>query len=342
MRAQPAVGADPATGRSRFATGLLVATVTPLVLAPLLAPSRGSGIAPTIGILVVVAYAGHVAVTGWLWTVPDVRQTVRTHRMRLIGVPVTLVVVAAVLALVLPGHLVGCLLLGFFAWQFRHFQHQNLGLVKLIATKWADERLTNPEGWLIAIAGWCGIGGLIARPSLLGLPTVVAPPLVTGPVFHLAMVAYATCAIAAIVVAIHGRRAAPVAAANLTAVLFVAPVFLFQSAQAAVTGMVIAHGLQYLWMVRCRSRQARIAESRSGWRNTLAVIAVAVLGGALLEAISEVHSTQGGVLRVLYGGYFGIVMAHFVVDGALWRRTIRPEGPPLSRLPLATPAHERV
>jgi hypothetical protein len=341
MRPQPAVGADPVTGRSRFTAGLVVATVTPLVLAPLLAPSRGRGTSEIIGILVVVAYAGHVAVTGWLWSVPDVRLTVRTQPMRLIGVPVSLVLVAAILAMVLPGHLLGCLLLGFFAWQFSHFQRQNLGLVKLIATKWAAEPLTNPESRLVAVAGWCAMGGLIARPSLLGLPTVVVPRLVAGPMFHLAMVAYTTCTIAAVIVAIRRRRAVPVAAAYLTSVLFVAPVFLFQSAQAAVAGMVVAHGLQYLWVVRCRSRQARMTESRTGWQNTLAVIAVAVLGGSMLTAISEVHLAQGSVLNVLYGAYLGIVMAHFVVDGALWRRTIRPEGASPPRWALPLPAHGR-
>jgi hypothetical protein len=234
------------------------------------------------------------------------------------------------------------MLLGFFAWQFSHFQRQNLGLVTLIATKWAAEPLTDPERRLIAIAAWCGIGGLIARPSLLGLPAVVAPPLVTGPVFHLAMVAYTACTIAAVIVAIRRRPTVPVAAAYLISVLFVAPVFLFQSAQAAVAGMVVAHGLQYLWMVRGRSRQARIAESRTGWQNTLAVIAVAVVGGSLLEAISEVHSAQGSVLRILYGAYFGIVMAHFVLDGALWRRTTRPEGASSPRWLLPSAAHGRV
>lgn len=342
MRHPPVVGADPGTGRSRFAAGLAAATVTPLVLAPLMAPSRGSGTSQFMGILVVVAYAGHVAVTGWLWAVADVRQTVRAHPIRLVGLPVTLVLVAAVLALDMPGHVLGWLLLGFFVWQFSHFQRQNLGLVKWIATKWAAEPLTNPEQRLIALAGWCGIGGLIARPSLLGLPTVVVPPLVAGAEVQLAMVAYTTCTIAAVIVAIRRRRAVPVAAAYLTSVLFVAPVFLFQSAQGAVTGMVVAHGLQYLWVVRFRTRQARITEFRAGWQNTLAVIAVAILGGSLLEAMSEVHSSHGSVLRILYGAYFGIVMAHFVVDGALWRRTIRPEGAWPRRWALPTPAHGRL
>jgi hypothetical protein len=319
-----------------------MATVTPLVLAPLLSPGRGHGTSVVIGVLVVVAYAGHVAATGWLWSVPEVRRTVRTHRIRLVGVPVALVAAAAVLAVVVPGQLLGYALLGFFGWQFSHFRRQNLGLVQLIAAKWAAEPLTQGERRLIALVGWCSIGGLIARPSLLGVPTAVLPPPVTGPLFDLAIMAYATCTIAALTVTLRRRRAAPVAAAYLMAVLFVAPVFLFQTAQAAVAGMVVAHGLQYLWMVRCRSRQARVTESRTGWQSTLAVIAVAVVGGSSLEAISEVHSAQGSGLRVLYGAYFGIVMGHFVVDGTLWRRTSRSKDGSPQRWSLSSPAHGRV
>jgi hypothetical protein len=333
--------ADLPNGRGRFILGLMIATVTPLVLAPLLPHGRGHGTSELIGVLVVVAYAGHVAVTGWLWTVPDVRQTVRTHPVRLVGAPVALVLVAAVFALVLPGPLLGYALLGFFGWQFNHFQRQNLGLVQLIATKWVVDPLTHGERRLIALVGWCGIGGLIARPWLLGVPTVGFPPFVAGPLFGVAITAYTTCTIAASTVAIRRRRSPPVAAAYLTAVLFVAPLFIFQTAQAAVAGMVVAHGLQYLWMVRCRSRQARVTASRTGWHSTLAVIALAIVGGSSLEAISEVHSAQSSGLRILYGVYFGVVMAHFVIDGTLWRRTSQPkEGAPRWLLPI--PAHERV
>ena len=322
-RPQLAVEADPSTGRSRFTAGLGLATVTPLALAPLLAPSRGTS--QVFGVLVVVAYAGHIAVTGWLWTVPDVRQNTLRRPMRLVAVPVALVVVAAALALALPGRLLEWVLLGFFAWQFSHFQRQNLGLVTMIGTKWAAEPLRKLERRLVVVGGWCGTGALIARPSLLGLPNVIVPRLLAGSMVTLAAVAYTTLAIAAVVGTLHVGRPLPVRAAYLTSVLFVAPVFLFQSAQGAVAGMVVAHGLQYLWGVRCRSCQAQTVEARAGWKTTFAVVLLAVLGGSLLEAMSELHSAQSSILRLLYGAYLGIVMAHFAVDGVLWRRP-RPPG----------------
>lgn len=325
MRPRRAVVAESPTGRNRFAAGLALSTVGPLALAPVLAPGGGSGTSEVLGVLVVVAYAGHIAVTGWLWTVPDVRLTVRNRPARLIVVPAMLIAVAVAVAVSVPGHVLSSLLLGFFVWQFSHFQRQNLGLVKLITNKWEAEPLGNTEGRLVTIVGWCGIAALIARPALLGLAGVNLPIVENGVVVHLAAMVFATCTAAVVVGALRSRRPLPVSASYLLAVLFIAPVFLFHSAQAAVTGMVVAHGLQYLWIVRWRSRQARIAASSARWQATVAVIVGAVLGGSLLEAMSELHSAQDAVLRALYGGYLGVVMAHFSVDAVLWRRPTRNE-----------------
>jgi hypothetical protein len=45
---------------------------------------------------------------------------------------------------------------------------------------------------------------------------------------------------------------------------------------------------------------------------------VAIAGGAILEATSHLHSA-GPAGRILFGGYLGAVMAHFVIDAGLWR-----------------------
>ena len=321
---------------------MAVATIAPLVLAPLLAPGAGARTNEVLGFLLVVAYAGHLPVTGWLWTLSDVRATVRARRFRLVVVPATLVVVAAVAALVLSPRLLEWLLLGFFAWQFTHFQRQNLGLVALIAGKWHAPSPTAFERRLIAAAGWCGTAGLIARPGLLGLARLDSSSGVTTAVVRLAASGFLICAVAALITAAVSDRPAPVTCAQLGAVLFMAPVFLFTAPDAAVAGMVIAHGLQYLWVVGWRCRAARHPDAVGRWRGALCLTALAIVGGALLSAMSDLHAARVPGLRVLYGAYFGIVMAHFAIDGVLWRR---PAGAtqPVARSPVLVPsgAHGR-
>jgi hypothetical protein len=303
-----------------FTAGLALATFTPLVLAPLLAPRNGRGTAETLGVLVVVVYSGHLAVTGWLWTVPRVQQTVRSRPWRLVVLPALLVVLGTLTVLTTTAQVLEWLLLGFFAWQFVHFQRQNLGLVKLVANKWNAEPLTVPECRILAVVGWCGIAELFAHPTLLDLSRLSLTPVLTGPMRSLALVGLGICTVAGAISAFRSRRPAPVAGAYLTAVLFVVPLFLFKTAAAAVTGMVVAHGLQYLWAVGWRSHAERRLSRLEGWLAAGAIAVVATAGGALLAAMSELRSAHTGGVRTLYGVYLGIVMAHFALDAVLWRR----------------------
>ncbi len=267
----------------------------------------------------VVAYAGHLAVTGWLWTVPSVRQIVRTRPGRLVLLPAMLVAAGALVGLTTPVNAINWLLVGFFVWQFTHFQRQNLGLVTLVGAKWCATPLTALERRLVVIAGYCGTAVLIARPVLLGLPDHTMTTSLTGPVVRLAMAGLVVCAICTTIASVRQKRPMPVVTAQLAAVSFFVPVFVFESAPAAVTGMVVAHGLQYLWVVGCRSHSGRPRGRFEGWRAAAAVASVAVVGGSLLEAMSELRFAQASGIRMLYGAYLGVVMAHFVVDGTVWR-----------------------
>src|SRR5437764_1245561 len=85
-------------------------------------PSRG------LQWLLFVASSVHVASTGWFFTLPEVRAHAGAHKGRYVVGPAILVATTAVTAvLVAPGRFTW-LLLGFFGWQFFHFQKQNLGM----------------------------------------------------------------------------------------------------------------------------------------------------------------------------------------------------------------------
>jgi hypothetical protein len=122
--------------------------------------------------------------------------------------------------------------------------------------------------------------------------------------------------------------------AYLTCLLFFAPAFVFGSPYAAVAGMTIAHGLQYLLLVTLiaggaqasadsASPEAGICASTASprlWRVVrLALLAnVAFIGGAALSGASHLHSADPAG-RLIFGAYLGVVMSHFVIDAGLWR-----------------------
>jgi len=102
----------------------------------------------------------------------------------------------------------------------------------------------------------------------------------------------------------------------LFSLLFSLPVFVFASPYAAVGGMTIAHGFQYLLLVGL----VTVGGGRGATRIlTLAIWCnLALIGGALLSGASHLHGS-GPAFRLLFGAYLGAVMAHFVIDAGLWR-----------------------
>ncbi len=106
----------------------------------------------------------------------------------------------------------------------------------------------------------------------------------------------------------------------LTCLLFFVPAFVFGSPYAAVGGMTIAHGLQYLLLVAMIAGGAPLADrNRLSRVLRVAVLAnVAFIGGAALSSASHLHNA-GPAGRLIFGAYLGVVMAHFVIDAGLWR-----------------------
>lgn len=121
--------------------------------------------------------------------------------------------------------------------------------------------------------------------------------------------------------------------------VFWVPVMLFRSPYAAVAGLTVAHGLQYLLLVGLVAAGPR--ESPTGVPNIMALVVVVCVLGSVLSLTSHLHGGAGG-LRFLYGAYLGIVMSHFVIDARMWRlRDAFPRHLVRSRIPWMLPASVR-
>jgi hypothetical protein len=302
--------------------GWLIATVTLTVgafaMAVTLAPAANAQPTRALEWLLFVGSSVHVAATGWFYTVPVVRNHMRTHRGRYVAAPAALIVATAVAALLIPPGWFTWLLLGFFGWQFHHFQKQNLGMAALAGIAYGAGSVRPAERRALTAAGLAGTAGLLVHPELLQI--TVDPRLRF--LFPVAGVAFAAAVITGLVLVRH-RRSPAFLAVYACSLLFFTPVFVFASPYAAVAGLTIAHGCQYLLIIGlvADTRSVTATPLPAGARRAVSLLVLlnlSLLGGLALNAASHLHS-GGRFERALYGAYLGAVMAHFVIDAGLWR-----------------------
>ena len=98
--------------------------------------------------------------------------------------------------------------------------------------------------------------------------------------------------------------------------MFFVPVLVTNRPFAALGGLVVAHGLQYLVLMGMVA--ARSPRSRRGAHPALVLAGVAMSVGAALHLASHLQRTSA-VTNAIYGAYLGAVMAHFVIDAGFWR-----------------------
>jgi hypothetical protein len=331
----PRTAAALAGGARAWLAATVALTVGAAAVAIALAPP-GSAPAPRgLAFLLFVGSSVHVASTGWFYTVPEVRAHMRDRPARYLWWPLALITGACATLLLVPAAAIPWLLLPYFGWQFFHFQKQNLGITALAAASRRIGPLTKPERGALMAAGLAGIAGLVAKPGLLQLAIRPVPPLgfgVAAVAFGLSVAAGVGC----LARRPPDRRPAGFAAVYLTSLLFSLPVFVFASPYAAVAGLTVAHGLQYLLLMglvaagggRGRARTVRLA----------LLCDIALLGGAVLSVASDQEHAQAGE-RVLFGLFLGAVMAHFVIDAGLWRmREQFPRAFLAARLPYLVPS----
>ena len=327
------IGGVGSWGRVWLWTSLLL-TLVALISAAVLSPTGNAVPVRSLTLLIFVGSSVHVATTGYLFTEADIRAHVMGHRARYIWTPIVLVLSAASLAAVVSVRDLTWLLLPYFAWQFFHFHKQNVGMVALASTSAGFRGPSGPERRAISVASLFGIVALLAHPGLLQLSDQT--PLRR---FYVVALLGFICSVVWGVALVLGRprseRNIGVTATYLMALLFFAPVFVFRSPYAAVGGMTIAHGLQYLLLV------ALVAAGRSRGKSRAVGLALlfnlALLGGVLLSTASHLHDAPA-LGRALFGAYLGVVMAHFVIDAGIWRlREPFPRAFMASRVPFLVP-----
>jgi hypothetical protein len=306
----------------RWAT--VVVTVVALGGAAVLAPGPTGQPGAVLAVLLFAGSSVHVASTGWFATSPEVKgYATAGERRGLIWWPLGLLGTGALVAALAPSGALHWLLLLVFAWQFRHFQKQNLGVMALTATSLGVSTPCRVERRVVALAGTCGIAGLVTRPSLLQLDLYRLP----HALHTVAAISYVASVLAGSIVLMRrtpGQRPASYLAACVVALLFPLPIFLFTSPYAAVGGMTVAHGAQYLvLMTLVAAGEARTTSPQRPLGPLTLLGAIALGGGAALGVAAHLHLSESPALRGLFGLYLGFLCTHFVVDARLWRLSSR-------------------
>jgi hypothetical protein len=171
------------------------------------------------------------------------------------------------------------------------------------------------ERLAITVTGLAGTAGLLVHPELLQL-AVRAPVRFLFPLAGAVFVGGVGAGLWLLSRRPAGRRPGGFVVVYLISLLFFAPVFVFRSPYAAVAGLTIAHGYQYLLIVGLVAGARR--PGRSAWISLAVLVNVALVGGLALNVASHLHGA-GPLGRAVFGAYLGVVMAHFVVDAGLWR-----------------------
>jgi hypothetical protein len=327
------------TGARLWLAGTVIVTLAAAGAAIALAPAAGAPAPEALAFLLFTGSSVHVASTGWFYTVPAVRAHMRRYPARYIWWPIALITGACVIAASVPRAALYWLLLPYFGWQFFHYQKQNLGLTALSAAAQRLAPLSRAERRTLMCSGLTGIAGLAGRPGLLQLPVRLPVPALEP----VSAAAFGICVVAGVGLLLarpRVQRPAGFCAVYLTALAFSLPVFLFSSPYAAVAGLTVAHGLQYLLLMGPLAAGHEPRRRRAGIAHTAQLAAlcnIALLGGAALSVASD-QLAAGPAMRWLYGLFIGAVMAHFVIDAGLWR--LRDEFPRTflrSRLPYLVP-----
>jgi len=296
--------------RPVWLVGTLALTVG--VACYLILAGEGHASSSAVRSVVFIGSGMHVAATAWFFTVPEVRRFALQHPRRYVAAPILLIVGTAALYPVLPSGHGGWILAPYLAWQFWHYQKQNVGMSALANVAYGS-RAPRLERHCIVAAGGIGIVALFASDSRFGsqLPWSIEW------LYPFTVAAF----IAAVVVGLvaHARRpvrSTPATLVYLMALGFFAPVFVFGSALAAVTSFAVAHGYQYLLIV---GLVAGAGPARSRQLAGLAtLLTIAVVGGLALDRWSRV-AVDTSWTKAMFGAYLGVVMSHFVIDAGLWR-----------------------
>ncbi|MEM7543834.1 MAG: hypothetical protein AAF384_19930 [Pseudomonadota bacterium] len=314
---EPAELTEPDTAairRRQFHLGLITATLLPLLSLPFLAAVEAPfGSSFMLGLAIFIGGVGHVASTATVYADQGARELMADHPLRFKVVPLvtiafTMVCLAWGASMTIPVNVVAGFFLVHLLWLHYHYQKQNYGLIAFAA---AGNGHSVPRVLATAMLLPALAGCVVMIPALVAgaLPEIVVfEPY--RPIFHtIGIIIYVTGALA--MASVIMRKPAvfrdPLTGTYTAgALLFFLPPILLDNPDYAFWSYAIAHGFQYLFMVRLFTA--------NGGPKLLMITAflIAVAAGGLF-----LHKLAGNHALFLCGIF--LTWVHFILDAKLWR-----------------------
>ena len=309
-----ASGLSPAGQKPEvFFYWLIPATLIPFALFPLFAylwPDRGA-IHQSRELLLFIGSQAHVAASFFFYSDTAMLGFMSKHKLRFALAPLVLVLGTAILYSRFEYSELSYFAIAYWIWQTYHYARQNHGILAFVS-KAEGMGVDRRERIAIELTGISGCIGMITFVTPYE-GTILAP--YATQIHGLALVVY-VFAWGFAAAAFRNHRGSPLRNLFLLMMmLFYAPLFIYDDPLAAVSSYAIAHGLQYLIFmsyVAATPRPKRVIHLGK-------LAAFAAVGGALLYTLAINDPVFGSWRKILFGGYLGIVMWHFVLDGGVWK-----------------------
>ncbi|MGG6268394.1 hypothetical protein ACQ4M3_19645 [Leptolyngbya sp. AN03gr2] len=287
-----------------FLISLYAASLIPIVSVPILMSLKSPATVSVIETFQFVAGYCHVGLTPFFYTESNLKDFFQKNATIYFWLPLAILAGTGLLFAFLPGSIVQNLLIPYFIWQTWHYQRQNFGVLSFVASLTKSGKVTSEERQLL---NWGVIAGILGffKLQFVGQQTLLQNQFdllyQAGGLMMIGIVAF-------FIYTLFKHRniiASPVRLSFLfITTFFYLPTFLFPDANSGVASYVFAHGMQYFVFM------SFVAQGEVLIKPLIKLFSIAAI-------VTLLYLCAG--TKVLFGLVPGAAMAHFVVDGHLWK-----------------------
>lgn len=287
-----------------FLVSLYAASLIPIVSVPLLASLKNPATVYALDAFQFVAGYCHVGLTPFFYTEASLKDFFQKNAAIYFWLPLAILAGTGLTFALAPSSILQNLLIPYFVWQTWHYQRQNFGALSFVANLTQSGKVTAEERRLLNLGVIAGILGLF-KLQMAGQQTLLQNQFdllyQSGSLMLIGLVAF-------FIYTLFKHRnlfASPIRLGFLfIATFFYLPTFLFPDVISGVSSYAFAHGMQYFVFMAFVAKGDTI-------KPLIKLLSIGAVVGTLIYLCAGI--------QVLLGLVLGAAMAHFVVDGHLWK-----------------------